>query len=338
MKLILVPAAIVILVILIFPLNKQQAAGSRQLRLAYFPNITHAQALIGTSDGTFQKVLGSDVALETKVFNAGPEEIEALLAGAIDIGYVGPSPAINGLIKSRGQALRIISGSASGGASLVLSQKLADAFKQNGPVTLSGAKIASPQHGNTQDVSLRNYLMQNGLADKTTILPVNNADQFTALNRGDIDGAWAPEPWASMLVAEAKAVRVFDERSLWQNGKFATTELIVRTEFLKQNPDLVEKFLQAQQQVTGWIKQNPDQARTQINTEIKNLTGKQLPDEVLKAAWSKLEFTTDPLQESVTKFADQAYTQKLLGESKPDLTNLFDLSIYDRFKNPATKP
>ncbi len=338
-KFLLLLAAFIIIFILVYPLNKPaQNPSDRQLRLAYFPNITHAQALIGTSDGTFQKSLGSGVTLETKVFNAGPEEIEALLAGAIDIGYVGPSPAINGFIKSQGSALRIISGSASGGASLVLSQKYADEFQKIGPAALAGAKIASPQHGNTQDVSLRNYLGVNGLEGKATILPVANADQLTTLARGDIDGAWAPEPWATRLVTEAGAVRVIDERTLWPGAKFATTEIVVRTDYLKQNPDLVEKFLQAQQEVTAWLTENPETARAMINTEIKKLTSKQLTDSVLTEAWAKLDFTTDPLKESVNSFADQAYSQKLLGDTKPDLANLFDLTIHDRLTDPPTKP
>src|SRR6266700_3953898 len=167
------------------------------VHLGYFPNITHAAALVGVARGTFKQALGSNATLDTKTFNAGPALIEALLAGDIDIGYVGPNPAINGYVKSHGAALRIIAGASSGGALFIVRP----GANIHGPQDLNGKKLATPQLGGTQDVSLRHYLQQHGLktADKggtVQIIPSDNANILAMFKQGSIDGAWVPEPWA----------------------------------------------------------------------------------------------------------------------------------------------
>ncbi len=177
---------------------------------------------------------------------AGPAEIEALFANEIDLGYVGPSPAINGYVKSHGQALRIIAGAASGGAEFIVRP----GANIKSPSDLSGKKLATPQLGGTQDVSLRYYLQQHGLhpADKggtVQIVPTDNPNILTLFKQGKIDGAWVPEPWATRLIVEGKGQLFVDERSLWPNGKFVTTEVIVRKAFLDQHPDVVNTFLKA---------------------------------------------------------------------------------------------
>src|SRR5437773_4129631 len=221
-------------------------SGPLAVRLGYFPNLTHAVALVGVARGTFQSDLGSKVKLEPKIFNAGPALIEALFAGDIDIGYVGPSPAINGYVKSHGAALRIIAGAASGGALFIVRpganiQKAKD---------LANKKLADPQLGGTQDVSLRYYLQQNGLktVDKggnVQIIPTDNPTILTLFKQGKIDGAWVPEPWATRLIVEGNGRVLVDERNLWPDGKFVTTNVVVRKAFLDAHPDLVNKFLQA---------------------------------------------------------------------------------------------
>src|SRR6188768_3776926 len=213
------------------------------LRLGYFPNITHAPALIGVKNGLFQQSLGS-TKLEPKTFNAGPAAIEALFSGAIDATYIGPNPAINGWSQSKGEGLKIIAGSTSGGAGLVVKPGI------NTAADLKGKKVATPQLGNTQDVALRAWLKSNGLnADQqgggdVSVLPQDNATALQAFAQGAIDGAWVPEPNLSRLVLESKGKVLVDEKDLWPNGQFVTTHLIVKQEFLKKYPETVKKLLQ----------------------------------------------------------------------------------------------
>jgi NitT/TauT family transport system substrate-binding protein len=306
--------------------SSSNTAGPVTLNLGYFPNLTHAVALVGVERGTFQKVLGSNVKLKTKTFNAGPAEIEALFAGDIDIGYVGPNPAINGYVKSHGQALRIIAGAASGGALFVVRS---DEHIQS-PSDLANKKFASPQLGGTQDVSLRYYLQQHGLktVDKggnVQILPTDNPNILTLFKQGKIDGAWVPEPWATRLVVEGKGKIFVDERSLWPNGRFVTTNIVVRTAFLNQHADIVNKFLQADVETVGYIQANPQSTKSIVNNEIKLITGKGLSSKELDQAYTNLDVTYDPLTSTMIQSADRAYALGFLGSSKPNLNGIFYL-------------
>jgi NitT/TauT family transport system substrate-binding protein len=301
-------------------------SGPVTLNLGYFPNLTHAVALAGVERGTFQKVLGSNVKLQTKTFNAGPAEIEALFAGDIDIGYVGPNPAINGYVKSHGQALRIIAGAASGGALFVVRS---DEHIQS-PSDLAHKKFASPQLGGTQDVSLRYYLQQHGLqtVDKggnVQILPTDNPTILTLFKQGKIDGAWVPEPWATRLVVEGKGKIFVDERSLWPDGRFVTTNIVVRTVFLNQHPDIVNKFLQAHVETVEYIQANPQSTKSIVNNEIKLITGKGLSSKEIDQAYANLDITYDPLTSTMIQSADRAYALGFLGSSKPNLNGIFYL-------------
>lgn len=296
------------------------------VKLGYFPNITHSQALVGTSNGKFQESLGSDVKLDTKTFNAGPTEIEALFAGEIDLGYIGPSPAVNGYIKSNGESLRIISGATSGAAVLVLQKDLAEQFKKDGAKALEGKKIASPQQGNTQDISLRHYIKDNNLKN-VEIVPIANADQLTMFSQKQLDGSWAPEPWGARLVKEADGVIAIDERTLWPNKKFCVANVIVSTKFLEEHPDLVKRFLQAHVDLTDWINENPIEAQRIVNTEIEKLTTKKIAEDVLASAWERMDVTVNPLKDTVTTFSGWAFDAGFLGDKKPDLSNLYDLNI-----------
>ena len=227
---------------------------SNVLRLGYFPNLNHAQVIIGLANGHFQKVLsehGTDsgeegdkgTSIKEYVFSAGPSAIEALYAGQIDVAYVGPNPAINGYLASNGEGIRIISGSASGGAVFVVRN---DSGIQTSS-DLGGKKFASPQLGNTQDVALRKYLIQNGYetvenGGNVTVVPVKPSDILTLMLKKEIDGAWVPEPWGARLVKDANGKIFVDERDLWPpDGKFVTTNIIVRTDYLKNNPETIKK-------------------------------------------------------------------------------------------------
>jgi NitT/TauT family transport system substrate-binding protein len=314
--------------------KKEMASETKQvINVGYFPNITHSQALVGMARGIFQQYLGENMRIKTTIFNAGPSEIEAMYAGAIDLGYIGPSPAINGYIKSNGEALRIVVGATSGGASLVVQPELYDEFQKSGVNSLKGKKIASPQQGNTQDISLRHYLKLNNMEEQTRIVPITNPEQLIMFSRKEIDGAWAPEPWASRLVKEVGGKRLIDEREIWPNKQFCTAHIIVSTKFLKEHPDLVKKWLEAHCEITKWINANPQEAQTIANAEIEKLTTKKLPAEVLAEAWQMLDITINPVKSSIYTFADMAYEQGFLGETKPDLSNIYDLTILNEIAN-----
>lgn len=295
------------------------------VNLGYFPNLTHAVALVGVERGTFQNALGPNVKLAKKTFNAGPALIEALFAGDIDIGYVGPSPAINGYVKSHGQALRIIAGAASGGALLIVRP----GANIQAAKDLANKKIADPQLGGTQDVSLRYYLQQHGLqaADKggnVQILPTDNSTILTLFKQGKIDGAWVPEPWASRLVVEGNGKVLVDERTLWPDGKFITTNVVVRTAFLNAHPDLVNKFLQAHVDTIQYILSNSESAKSMVNIQIKLITGKALPNKEIDMAYHNLDITYDPLTSTLQESANRAFALGFLG-SRPNLNGIYYL-------------
>ncbi len=301
--------------------------GPITMRVGYFPNITHSQALCGVARSDFQKALGSDVALDVKTFNAGPSVIEAMFAGQLDLSYIGPNPAINGYVKSNGEALRVIAGATSGGAAFVVRPD-ANIIK---PEDLAGKNIASPQLGNTQDVALRAYLAEYGLkvvekGGNVQVTPTDNPQILDLFRQKQIDGAWVPEPWASRLMVDGGGKLFLDERDLWPGGDFVTANIIVSTKFLKEHPDLVKAWLRAHVEVTQWELANPDQAKQISNDEIKRLTGKALAKEVLDGAWSRMRITYDPISVSLFKSADAAYTAGFLKE-KPNLSGIYDLKL-----------
>lgn len=296
------------------------------VRLAYFPNTTHAAALVGVARGTFQEKLGNTATLETKTFAAGPALIEALFAGEIDVGYVGPSPAINGYVKSKGQALRIVAGASSGGALFVVRRDVAI----RGPADFAGKRIATPQLGGTQDVALRHYLQRHGLAPadrggSVHIVPTQPADAFTLFTRGEIDGAWMAEPWVSRLLVEGGGVVFIDERDEWPGRKFATTVVVARTAFLDAHPELVRRILDAHVESVDWINENPDAVGRTVNSEIERITSKGLPQAVIDRALLNTDILTDPLPATIQKAADAAFALGFLGADKPDLAGLYAL-------------
>lgn len=298
------------------------------LRVGYFPNITHAQALVGRANGQFEKSLGAGVQVEWKAFNAGPSAIEALFANAIDLTYVGPNPTVAGYFRSQGAAVRVIAGAASGGASLVVRK---DAGIQNAS-DFHGKKVATPQLGNTQDVALRSWMRANGLKSRekggdVQVIPISNPDQLTLFLKGQIDAAWAPEPWAARLVHEGGGRIFLDERDLWPDHQFVITNIIVSPKFLKEHPDVVKNFLRTHVELTEWINKNPAQAKQIMNQQLQKETGKALPAEVLDEAFSRMQVTYDPIHSSLLKSTQQAFDEGFLGRTQPDLSGLYDLTL-----------
>jgi len=298
------------------------------IRVGAFPNITHAQAMVGKANGWFDKAMGQSVKIQWTSFNAGPSAIEALFAGTLDMTYVGPNPAINGYVRSNGEALRVIAGAASGGASLVVRNDAGI----NKPEDFHGKRVASPQFGNTQDVALRNWLKKNGLKtnDKggdVQIVPMANPDQLTLFLKKDLDAAWAPEPWATRLIHEGNGRLFVDERSLWPNGQFVIGLLVVNTKFLQAHPDLVKNWLRAHVELTDWINANQKEAKKLLNEQIQRETNKPLPSDVLEEAFSRMQVTYDPLHAALNTAAQQAFEDGFLGRQMPDLSGLYDLKL-----------
>jgi NitT/TauT family transport system substrate-binding protein len=300
----------------------------KTVRIGYFPNITHAQAIIGIASGMFQESLGKEAKISALTFNAGPSVIEALFAGELDIAYIGPNPAINGYVKSKGEALRIISGAASGGAGLVIRQGSGiESIKD-----FRGKKIASPQLGNTQDVALRAWLRNGGYKLKENggdvqVIPVQNPDQLTLFVKKEIDGAWTVEPWVSRLIKEGGGSLFLDEASLWPEGEFVTANIIVSKKFLDGHKAAVKRFLKAHVVMTEWINDNRVKAKKIINSELKRITGKALPDDIMDSAFSRIKITYDPIKDSLFISARQAFEQGFLGKEMPELSGIYDLSI-----------
>jgi NitT/TauT family transport system substrate-binding protein len=300
------------------------------LRLGYFPNVTHATALAGVEKGIYAEKLGPDK-LAVQTFNAGPAAVEALFAEGLDATYVGPNPAINAFTKSNGEAIRIISGATSGGAALVVKPSITQA------ADLKGKKVASPQLGGTQDVALRAWLDDQGLkADTpggTTVLPQENAQTLETFKADSISGAWVPEPWATRLVQEGGGKVLVDEKSLWPNGQFVTTHLIVRTKFLKEHPATVRRLLEAQVAANDFVNRNPAEAQQLANQGIERITGKKLADKVITSAWQNLTFTNDPVASSLRKSAEDAEKAGLL--KKVDLEGIYELAPLDEVLKAA---
>ncbi|HUM04757.1 MAG TPA: ABC transporter substrate-binding protein [Terriglobales bacterium] len=307
------------------------ASAQTVIHVGAFPNITHSQAMVGKANGWFEKAMGPKVTIDWKGFNAGPSAIEALFAGAIDMTYIGPNPAISGYVRSNGEALRIVAGATSGGAALVVRN---DSGIQK-PEDFHGKKVASPQMGNTQDVALRAWLIAHGMksADKggdVQVIPLANPDQLTLFVKKELDGAWAPEPWATRLIREGNGRLFLDERTLWPDGRFVTAHLIVRTQFLKEHPDLVKNWIRAHVELTEWINGNLGEAKKLLNQQIQKETGKALPDAVLEEAFGRMQVTYDPVRASLMTAAKSAFDAGFLGRTMPDLSNLYDLSLLNQ--------
>lgn len=308
-----------------------------KIRVGHFPNITHSQALVGLADGTFQKMLGETAAIERKLFNAGPAEIEALLAGEIDLGYIGPVPAINGFVKSKGW-LQVIAGATNAGAVLVVREDAGI----NSVKDLAGKKVAVPQFGNTQDIFLRKILADAGLHDAArggdvTVLQMENPDILTTFVTKEIEAALVPEPWGSRLVKQAGGKILLDWNQVWREGNYTTAVVIARTEFLKEHPDLVEKFIAAHVELTERIVKDAENSKTLINAQLKELTKKELTNDILDSSFARLLPSYDPSAESVREFVALSVDNGYLKEI-PNIDGLINLELLNKVLRKKNLP
>jgi NitT/TauT family transport system substrate-binding protein len=301
-------------------------ASADEVQLGFFPNVTHAPALVGVAEGTFAAALG-DTTLSTFTFDAGTEAVEALLAGSLDLTFIGPNPAINAFAKSNGEAVRLVAGTTSGGAFLVVKPDITS------PEQLAGTKIASPSLGNTQDVALRAWLKEQGFettpegGGDVTIVPQKNSTTLESFIAGDIDGAWVPEPWATRLIDEGGGTVLVDERDLWADtdGEFVTTHLLVRTEFLEEHPDVVKAVLVGLADAIDAIAADPEQAQADVVAQIADITGTEPNADVIAKSFANLTFALDPIAVSLQKSADDAVSVELL--DPVELTDIYDLTL-----------
>ena len=286
------------------------------IRVAFFPNLGHAVPIVGTELGFFSNA-------ETRIFDSGPQAVESLFADSLDMAYVGPGPAVNGYLKS-GSKIVILAGAASGGSSFV-------AHPDSGMLTaadLDGKIVAAPQIANTQDVSLRSYIADGGLltaerGGSVHVLNVANPEIYTLFAKGDIDAAWVPEPWATILVQKLDGVRLFNEESLWPGERFASVLLVARADFVKNNPDLVSGWLDSHEETVSWIESNPDATAKTFNGFMQRELRTEFPENIIREAFANIEITSDPIPSSVATFAQRADSLGYLGRGGYDLEGIF---------------
>jgi NitT/TauT family transport system substrate-binding protein len=317
-------AGIIVLSAVGIVLNSSNSSDENKIRIAYFPNIGHAIPIVGIEKGFFETSIGNATEIETRVFDSGPQAIESLFANSIDLAYVGPGPAINGFLNSENNNVKILAGAASGGASFIV-HPLSEI---NSASDFAGKKIAAPQIGNTQDVSLRHYLSENGLtaAEKggsVIVYNIPNPDIYTLFVKGDIDGAWVAEPWATILETELNGKRLFYEEELWPNQEFASVLLIANANFVEENPLLIANLLDSHHETSNWINQNPIETRIIFNDFLKSHLGQSLSDDVVDIALSNIVITDDPLPDSIHSFAEKADALGYLGRNGYDLSGIF---------------
>ena len=317
-------AAVIAIAIVAALSGAQEQSNQDKIRVAFFPSIGHAAPIVGIENGIFESGIGEEIKIETKLFDSGPQVIESIFAGSIDVAYVGPGPVINGFLKSNGNDVKILAGAASGGASFIAQPDSGLDSIEN----FDGKRIASPQISNSQDVSLRYYLALNDLkpVDKggtVFVLNISNPDIYTLFAKGEIDGAWVPEPWATMLVEELNGVRLFNEEKLWPNEEFASVLLIARTHYLENNPELVKSWLKSHEKAVVWINANPDKSKSIFDSFLKKHMGKSLPANIIDESFSNLTITSDPIKSSVLTFAERADSLGYLGRTGYNLDGIF---------------
>ena len=318
-------AIVVVGIIALVGLNQASIDDSQnKIRVAFFPSIVHAVPIIGMETQTFANNLNDGLDIEVKIFDSGPQVIESIFSNSVDIAYVGPGPVINGFLKSDGNDLKILAGAASGGASFVIQKNSGLELIEN----YSGKRVAAPQISNTQDVSLRHYLAENGLksAEKggdVFVLNIANPDIYTLFAKGDIDGAWVPEPWATMLVEELDGVRLFDENEFWPENQFSSVLLIGRSDYIEKNPEIIKKWISANEKTVQWINNHPDESKKLYNEFLKSYMGRTLPENIVEKSFSNIIITSEPLENSVYTFAERADALGYLGRDGYTLDGIF---------------
>jgi ABC-type nitrate/sulfonate/bicarbonate transport system permease component/ABC-type nitrate/sulfonate/bicarbonate transport system substrate-binding protein len=318
---------VVLLLILLSFLPSFTTAQEKEptIRLGYFPNVTHAQALIGVREGRFAKALEGQAKLETVPFNAGPSVIEAIFAGHLDVAYIGPSPTLNGFFKSKGAEIRVVGGAASNGVMIVGNKSMGiDSLED-----LRTARVATPQLGNTQDVAAK-YFLQDQLGytlgtdpNGLRVIPIANPDVEILFEKEQLEAAWVPEPWASRLIENGLANRLAMEHEFWDQKFFTLTGIIARVEFLEKHPELVQVILGVNEEITLELKENPTRFVNVLNEQIKELTGKSLPENVIKSSLDNVLFDSSIDKTTYTEYTKMASSLGLIETDGVSIDALF---------------
>lgn len=300
-----------------------RARGSAEvLRLGIFPNLTHAPGFVALGEGIFDRVI-KDTDVEITVFNSGTEAGEALLAGSLDASYIGPGPATNLYLESGGK-VAVVSGAVSGGASLVVRKGAGI----ESPQDLAGKKVAVPGIRNTQDIALRAWLEENGMKSKdeggeVSVVEVDNPELPQLFRAGQLDAAWEPEPYPSLLVEEGLADVFVDEASLWPDGQFVTTHLLASTIYMDAHPEVINQLVEANVEAIRFMQKSPDEAKATAQARLIEAGAPSLDQAVVDAAWDKLEFTWDPIASSLEQDAQDAYELGYLEEPPQDILDIY---------------
>jgi NitT/TauT family transport system substrate-binding protein len=299
------------------------AFGETKIRVGHFPNITHAQGVVAHAlsrqgKGWFEQRLGDGIKIEWFIYNAGPSAMEAIFAKSIDLTYVGSGPALNAYTKSNGEEIRLIAGAANGGAGLIVQPD----ENLNAPKDFRGKKIATPQLGNTQDISCRAWLREGGLkitqlGGDAQVLPTANPDQLGLFKQKRVDAVWTVEPWLSRLQQEASGKVIVEEKDV------ATTVLVSSVKFLNEKRDLAKKFAEAHAELTDWITKNPEESQRLIKAELLEETKSDMSPAVIATAWKRIVFTAETPRTAVEKFMRNSVSAGFI-KTVPDLSKLFE--------------
>lgn len=313
---------LLVVFVLVFGVSALLPAQKAVLRVGYFPNITHAQGVVGSHStregrGWFERQMGGDVAIQWFAYNAGPSAMEAILAGSIDMTYVGPNPALNAYIRARGAEVRVLAGAAEGGAALVVCGE----GGITGPADFRGRRVGTPQLGNTQDVAARAWLKRHGYRVTLTggdvsVIPTANSDQFVLFRQGRLDAVWTVEPWVSHLEQEA------DGRVLVEQPDAITTVLVASVRALRARPELVQRFAAAHRELTAWIAAHPDAARREVRAGLGAEMKRAMSAAIVDSAWRRLKFTDAVTQKQFEAVVEDAQSVGFLRHAIP-LDRLF---------------
>ncbi len=312
-----------------------ETSEAAELRLGYFGNVTHAPALVGVDRGLFADALG-DTELTSQVFNAGPTAVEAMNAGSVDAAFIGPNPAINSFVQSDGKSLAVVAGAASGGAQFVVTDDVA------GEDDLAGRTFATPDFGGTQDVALRTWLAEHGYEvdgegeRSVAITPMPNGQALQTFQQGRIDGAWVPQPWATVLLQEPGAEVLVDERDLWEGGRYPTTVLVVRRDYLEQHPETVQKLVDGLASSVEWLREHEDDPATVagvLNRGFEQARTQTMPETTITEALQSVEWTTDPMVETYPRLLAHAVAAGATQDAS--LEGLVDTRFLGRSGGPA---
>jgi len=334
MKKLMINLGILLAALLLCTGCKKEKESTTSVKIAYFPNITHSQALIMKDQGSLEKKLGDECDVSWVSFNAGPAEVEAMFAGEVDLGYIGPVPAMNAYVKSQGD-VNIIANACNAGAVFIKS-KNADI---NSIADLNGKTVAIPQLGNTQHLCLLNLLKENGLSAKSDggtveVVAVANADLQGLLEQGEIDAALVPEPWGSILEKQCSAKLLLDYDEVFMNGQYPTAVVMVNHDFYKDHPDIVASFLEVHKEATLYINNHLDDAIEIVNKQIEETTGKSIEPDMIKSAFQRLEITGDISEDAIQAFEEIGVEQGFI--SKLPKAGLIDTTLLDNQKKLAS--